>query len=79
MNLNFASSFYWFIECEATSNNEENEISEIFKNIKQYFIQEIQNSIFFNIIQNEIKFTEELQGITSYIKNLNKFEDPKKN
>ena len=78
MNLNFASSFYWFIECEATSNNKENEISEIFKNIKQYFIEEIQNSNFFSIIQNEIKFTEELQSITSYIKNLNKFEDPKK-
>ena len=78
MNLNFASSFYWFIECEATSNNEENEISEIFKNIKQYFIEEIQNSMIFNIIENEIKFTEELKGITSYIKNLNKFEDPKK-
>jgi phosphatidylinositol kinase/protein kinase (PI-3 family) len=78
MNLNFASSFYWFIECEATSNNEGNEISEIFKNIKQYFIEEIQNSMFFSIIENEIKFTEELQGITSCIKNLNKFEDPKK-
>ena len=78
MNLNFASSFYWFIECEATSNNGENEISEIFKNIKDYFKEEIQNSLFYNIIENEIRFTEELQGITSCIKNLNKFEDPKK-
>ena len=85
INLNFASSFYWFIECETTANNEENEITEIFKNIKQYFKEEMQNvqedyqksKSFSSIIENEIKFTEELKEIANYIKNLNK-EDSKK-
>ena len=78
-NINFATAFYWFIECESfNENNQENIIASIFNKIKEYFIQEMNNKqLYLNIINNQIEFKNELEDISQKIKkiNSNKFEE----
>ena len=82
-----ASSFFWFISCEADSGdpniknkkNEKNEIIEIFGLIKNKFIEEINKYPNIKlIIDNEIQFKEELVKISSKLNNIGKVDNKKK-
>ena len=82
-----ASSFFWFISCEADNGdpniknkkNEKNEIIEIFGLIKNKFIEEINKYPNIKlIIDNEIQFKEELVKISSKLNNIGKVDNKKK-
>jgi phosphatidylinositol 3-kinase len=65
-DLIFASSFYWFIECESS----DGELAPIFSKIKEFFLKEMEdNKLFINIIKNEIEFKSELEEISKIVKN----------
>ena len=70
LDLNFASSFYWFIECESNNNkSKETTLSGIFNNIKEFFLENIKmNKIYLNIIKSEIEFKTELEEIAKIVK-----------
>ena len=82
-----ASSFFWFISCEAddsdqnvkSKNNDKNEIIKIFSNIKNKFIEEIKKYPEINeIIKNEIEFKDELVKISAKLSQVSKVENKKK-
>ena len=82
-----ASSFFWFISCEADSSdqnpknkkNEKNEIVEIFDLIKKKFIEEINKyPEIKKIIDNEIEFKEELVKISAKLSQVSKVDNKKK-
>ena len=63
LDLNFASSFYWLIECESNKSNEKI-LSPIFNKIKEYFLENIKkNKIYSDVIKSEIEFKIELAEI----------------
>ena len=72
-NINFATAFFWFIECESSSeNNQVTRISTIFNKIKDYFIQEMKDKeLSLNIINNQKEFKDELEEISQKIKKIN--------
>ena len=79
-DLNFASSFYWFIECESQvdencPNNEEIQMAKIYNLIKKYFKSELEKSNPKNleIIENEINFKKELKEISDSINSLSSY------
>ena len=81
-DLNFASSFYWFIECESqgddNSGDKEIKMAEIYSKIKEYFMKEMEkNYMFFIILQNEIKFKDELVDIANTLSNISKVDEQK--
>ena len=78
-DLVFASSLYWFIECESNSGQEQTtQISSIFCEIKKYFLGKINdNKINLNIIKNEIEFKNELEEISSIVKEADSLEKKK--
>ena len=75
-DLNFASSFYWFIECESQVdeydiNYKEKQMAIIYNSIKEYFKKEMEkNPVYLGIIENEIEFKDELKEISDSIKNI---------
>ena len=82
-----ASSFYWFISCEADSSDqniknkkkERNEIIEIFDLIKKKFSDELTKyPEIKKIIDNEIEFKEELVKISAKLSHVSKVESKKK-
>ena len=82
-----ASSFFWFISCEADSSDqniknkkkEKNEIIEIFDLIKKKFIEELTKyPEIKKIIDNEIEFKEELVKISAKLSHVSKVENKKK-
>ena len=82
-----ASSFYWFISCEADSSDqniknkkkEKNEIIEIFDLIKKKFSDELTKyPEIKKIIDNEIEFKEELVKISAKLSHVSKVENKKK-
>ena len=83
-DLNFASSFYWFIECESqidenSANNRERQMANIFELIKEYFKKEMnKNPIFLKKIENQIEFKDELEDISKSISSLNGIYQEKK-
>ena len=79
-DLGFASSFYWFIECEAScEKNEESVINIIFGKIKEHFLNEIKvNQKYFEIIKSEIDFKKELGDISAIVKNAGSYDAQKK-
>ena len=84
IDINFASSFYWFIECESQidencSDYKERQMANIFNLIKDYFKKEMKiNPIYLNIIENEIIFTNKLKDISNNIKKKNGVEEQDK-
>ena len=83
-DLNFASSFYWFIECESqidekTANNKEKQMANIFELIKDYFKKEMNlNPVFLKKIESEIEFKDELKDISKSLSSINGIENKKK-
>ena len=82
-----ASSFFWFISCEADASdqniknkkNEKNEIIEIFDLIKKKFIEELSKfPEIKKIIDNEIEFKEELVKISSRLSHVSKVDNKKR-
>ena len=77
IDLNFASSFYWFIECESQCNEKNNNMNEekmakIYNSIKEYFKVEMKkNPRFLGIIENEIEFKNQLEDLSHSIDNIN--------
>ena len=78
--MGFASSFYWFIECEsACDKKDETVITCIFSKIKEYFLNEIKvNKKYYEIIKNEIDFKKELGEISRIVKNAGSYDAQKK-
>ena len=79
-DLGFASSFYWFIECESScEKNEETVITCIFSKIKEYFLNEIKvNKVYYETIKSEIDFKKELGEISRIVKNAGSYDAQKK-
>ena len=82
-DLTFASSFYWFIECESNlkekSSENEKKMAIIFSLIEKYFKKEMRmNSLILDIIDNEIEFKKELEDISNSINSLKLLDDPNK-
>ena len=87
IDLNFASSFYWFIECESqydekSSNIREEKMALIYNSIKEYFKNEMKkNPKFLRIIENEIELKNQLEEISnslyyiSYMESKNKLKE----
>ena len=83
-----ASSFFWFIECEADSSdqnnpknkkNEKNDIITIFDMIKKKFLEELKKyPETKSIIDNEIEFKEELVKISSKLSHVSKVDNKKR-
>jgi len=81
-----SSSFYWFIECESDTSDqntktskEEKEITEIYAIIKEKFMENIeQNKDIAQIIKNEHDFKEELVKISDALSKVNKVDNKKK-
>ena len=84
-----ASSFFWFISCEADSSDqnpkskknekEKNEIIEIFDLIKKKFIEELNKfPETKKIIDNEIEFKEELVKISSKLSHVSRVDNKKR-
>ena len=83
-----ASSFFWFIECEADSSdqnnpknkkNEKNDIITIFDMIKKKFLEELKKyPEIKSIIDNEIEFKEELVKISSKLSHVSKVDNKKR-
>ena len=75
-DLDFASSFYWFIECESQVdeydiNYKEKQMAIIYNLIKEFFKKEMKkNPIYLGIIENEIDFKDELKEISDSIKKI---------
>ena len=78
-DLVFATSFYWFIECESiTEKNQETEITIIFNKIKEYFLEKMkENQFYLNIIKSEIEFKNELEEIGKIIKKISPYQSQK--
>jgi phosphatidylinositol 3-kinase len=83
IDINFASSFYWFIECETqfdeNSSKKAIEMSKIYNLIKELFLKEMeQKPAFLNIIQNEIEFKDELEEISESLSSIKNIEEQRK-
>ena len=85
IDINFASSFYWFIECESQlfekrgTSKETKEMSVIYSLIKELFLKEMEQiQMYYNIIINEIKFKDELEDISDNISNIKSLEEQKR-
>ena len=79
-DLGFASSFYWFIECESVCDkSDETVITCIYGKIKEYFLQEIKvNKVYYDIIKSEIDFKKKLSEISRIVKNAGSYDAQKK-
>ena len=79
-DLGFASSFYWFIECESVCDKkDETVITRIFGKIKEYFLHEIQvNKKYYETIKSEIDFKKVLSEISRIVKNAGSYDAQKK-
>ena len=79
-DLNFASSFYWFIECESINEKyQETIISAIFYKIKKKFLDEMKvNQIYLDIIKSEIEFKNELEEISKMVKSAGQLQNQRK-
>ena len=82
-----ASSFFWFISCEAdpseqnpkNKKNEKNEIVEIYALIKKKFMEEIgKYPEIKKIIENEIEFKDELVKLSSRLSQVSKADNKKR-
>ena len=82
-----ASSFFWFISCEADTSdqnpkskkNEKNEIVEIYELIKKKFMEELNKyPEIKKIIENEIEFKEELVKLSSKLSQISKVDNKKR-
>ena len=82
-----ASSFFWFISCEAdnsdqsqkTKKDEKNDIISIFEEIKNKFLEEIKKyPEIKKIIDNEIEFKNELVDISDRLSHVAKVDNKKK-
>ena len=82
-----ASSFFWFISCEADASDQnvknkkgdKSEIIEIFDLIKNKFIEEINKfPEVKKIIENEIEFKDELVKISAKLSHVSKVDNKKK-
>ena len=69
-DIRFASSFYWFVECESNNDNknQDNTISSMFYKIKEFFLDAMKvNQIFLDSIKSEIEFKNELEEISKIV------------
>ena len=82
-----ASSFYWFIECEADNsdqntknkNNNKSLIISAFEKIKNTFLKELNKyPEIKKIIENEIEFKNDLVNISDMLSKVSKVENKKK-
>ena len=79
-DLYFASSFYWFIECESASDKYQDiTISSIFHKIKQEFLEKMKiNQLYLDIIKSEIEFKNELEEISKIVNNSGSLQNQRK-
>ncbi len=79
-DLYFASSFYWFIECESASDKyQDTTISSIFHKIKQEFLEKMKiNQLYLDIIKSEIEFKNELEEISKIVNNSGSLQNQRK-
>jgi hypothetical protein len=82
-----ASSFFWFISCEADNSDqnqkkkdEKSEIITIYEQIKNKFLEEMQNyPEVKQLIDNEIEFKNELVSVSDKLSHVAKVDNKKKN